>query len=140
MRYALILLFLCGCSYTYPIGTIGNKKLTKVNLGSLFGPGQTMIAVEDTNTHEVTFMAPIGGNGILPSAVVAGALVGGAALISRGDYGDTVSVNNSGGSPVVNSAPVINIPDPPPAPPLPAPSGIGPPFGSKQNFPRNWSK
>ena len=137
----LLLLFTChislvtvSCSYSHKFAQIGPIEYHKVNLGSVFGAGQTMIVTVNTNTGEMKEHAPIGGNGVLPSAVVAGALIGGAALISRGDYGDTVSVNQSGGSPaagpVINNSPVINIQDPPPAPPLPAPR-IKPPFGQK---------
>jgi len=122
MKYIPLLLILTACSYVHPIGTISDKKLHKVSLGSIFGAAQTMIVVEDTNTHEVTFMTPVGGNGILPSAVVAGSIIGGSALIASGGYGDEVAVNQSGNASSSSAASATANPmiqDPNPAPMIP---------------------
>lgn len=145
MRY-LLLLLLCGCSYTHQFGQVGPHKLYKIQLGSLSGPSQTMIGMENTNTHEITFLSPMGGNGILSSVTVAGSIVAGSYFVGKGlekSHGDSTTVNaNSQAQATADaqsasqSAPVINVPDGPPAPAI----GIGPPFGSKQGFPRNFSK
>lgn len=116
---------LCGCSYTYPIGTIGSKQLIKVQAGSLSGPTQTMIAMIDTNTHEVTFLSPMGGNGILSSVTVAGSIVAGSYFIGKGleKGGDHTTVNavanstaQSFSEAVANPVQNVIVPDPSPAP------------------------
>lgn len=72
----VIALALTGCSYTREIGVVGTKRFTKVQLGSLTAPGQTLIVVEDTQTHSITLLTPMGGNGVVPAFLQAGGIVG----------------------------------------------------------------
>ena len=148
--WTLLVMLLCACSYTYPIGRIGDKEFYKVNLGSTFGPGQTMIVIRDTNNGALTYMNPIGGNGVLPSAVVAGSIIGGSYYIGKGleKSGDRTTINSSSSAQSAAQAageanaaatanPSVTVEDGPLAPPI----GLGPPFGSRQGWPRNnWSK
>ncbi len=139
MRY-LLLLLLCGCSYTYQIpGAIGSKRFYKVTSGGIFVPAQSVIVVHDTNTHEITFMSPAQGNGALPALTAAGGIVAGSYVLGSTLKPDKTIVNQNSAA---QSAPVVTVQDPLPGPIIPAPDGVGPPFGSKQNFPRNriWSK
>ena len=87
-----------------------------------------MIAIVDTNTHEITFLSPMGGNGILSSVTVAGSIVAGSYFIGKGlekSHGDHTTVNavaNSASEAAAQATstanPVINVQDPPPAPPI----------------------
>ena len=116
-------LLLTGCSYTRHIGTVGTKRFTKVQLGSLTAPGQTLIVIEDTNTHEVTIMAPMGGNGVVPSLLTAGGIAGGAVAL-----GSALESDN-------RNTTTINIADDPPSPLIPPnnrpPANRPPPKGWK---------
>lgn len=103
-------LSLTACSYTRHIGTVGSKRFTKVQLGSLTAPGQTLLVVEDTSTHEITLMTPMAGNGVVPGLLQAGGIVGGA--IALGNIVDSDSDSSST---------TINIADDPPAPPMGVP-------------------
>lgn len=132
MKYLLLILPLLAqsCSYTYPIGTIGAKKLIKVQAGSLSGPTQTMIAIVDTNSNEITFLSPMGGNGVLSSVTVAGSIVAGSYFIGKGlerSHGDTTTISTSSESTSQAqseaiassiSTPTVIVPDPPPAGPM----------------------
>lgn len=137
----LLLPLLLGCSYTFPIGQIGPKKLYKVQAGSLSGPTQTMIAIVDTNSNEITFLSPMGGNGILSSVTVAGSIVAGSYFIGKGlekSHGDQTTINTEAsaqaqGEAIANSVsnPTIIVPDPPPAGMFPR---NRPPFGRARGF------
>lgn len=124
--------FITSCSYVYPIGQVGPKQFIKVQAASLSGPTQTMIVIIDTNSpNEVTMLSPMGGNGILASAAVAGSIVGGSYFIGKGlekSKGDSTTVNANASAESASqsqaeansaSSPVINIPDAPQGPPFP---------------------
>lgn len=116
----LLPLFISSCSYVHSFGQIGPHKLYKVQLGSIAAPGQTMVAMVDTNTGVVTFTAPIGGNGVIGSVVTSGGSVAMGYFIGKGlgESGDNTTINAAASvlsNPVLNNAPVINVPDPPPA-------------------------
>lgn len=127
--YCLLITLVSGCSYTHQFGQVGPHKMYKVQLGSISGPGQTMFALMNTNTGEVTFMSPMGGNGILSSVTVAGSIVAGSYFIGKGlekSHGDSTTVNANAqaesaaqSQAEANNAPVINIPDPPQGPLFP---------------------
>lgn len=118
MKY-LFLFLLCGCSYVHEFGQIGSHRLYKIQVGSLAAPGQTAIGMLDTNTGIVTFTSPIGGNGVVGSVVTAGGSVAMGYYIGKGlgKSGDQTTINTDLAN-EVTSNPVINIPDPPPAPPI----------------------
>lgn len=127
----LLPLALLGCSYTYPIGTVGSKRFVKVQAASLSGPTQTMIVIVDTNSNEVTMLTPMGGNGILTAATISGSIVGGSYFVGRGlgRGGDRTTVNavaESSSESAATATPLITVPDPPPAPPI---IRTRPPFG-----------
>lgn len=119
----LAMVLITGCSYVRPIGMVGSKRFTKVQLGSLSAPGQTLLVIEDTNTHEVIITQPMGGNGVVPSLIQAGGIVGGAAALGNAldrNNGDrTTVVNNAGDTSVSTDVDnTVKIEDDPPAPPF----------------------
>lgn len=127
----LALVALVGCSYTRSIGTVGSKRFTKVQLGSLTAPGQTLLVIEDTNTHEVIITQPMGGNGMVPSLVQAGGIAGAAAALGNSldrDHGDRTVVRTD----VSNQ---IEVTDEAPAPPIVPP--VKPPKPPKNRPPDN---
>lgn len=106
-----------------------------------------MIAIVDTNSNEITFLSPMGGNGVLSSVTVAGSIVAGSYFIGKGlekSHGDQTTVNTTANSSsdaqseaLANSIneslsqTTVIVPDPPPAPMLPR---SGPPFGRARGF------
>lgn len=141
----LLIPLLSACSYIHPIGKIGDKEFYKVQAGSVSGPTQTQIVIVDTNTHEITFLSPMGGNGILSSVTVAGGIVAGSYFIGKGlekSHGDQTTVNANSTSASDSSAqadsianslssPSITIHDPPPAPII---RRTSPPYGRARGF------
>lgn len=127
MRYLTVLLvLLTGCSYVNTIGLVGSKRFVKVQLGSLTAPGQTLLVIEDVNTHEITMMTPVAGNGVVPSLLTAGGIAGGAVALGNSFRRESTIYNNS-----QSSARVIE--DDPPSPPMPTrpPVNRPPPKGWK---------
>ena len=133
-------LLLASCSYTHEFGQIGPHRLYKVQLGSIAGSTQTMFGILNTNDNSIIWTTPIGGNGLIGAVgsgsgqAAAGWFIGKG--LEKGNFSSSVNVNADSAATAqsaANSSSTATIPDPPPAPPI----GLGPPFGSKQGWPRN---
>lgn len=93
LSLALLLTILTGCSYTKKIGQVGNIEFYKVQSTSFVGPTVNVIVSKPAGSDDaVKVEGSYGGNGIGPTVVGAGGLVGAAATLKP------TKVNASGGN------------------------------------------
>jgi hypothetical protein len=128
LPYIAMALLLVGCSYVHPIGQVGALRFTKVQVGSLTAPAQTLIVVENTNNGHVEVTQPIGGNGILSAAVLAAGGIGSSLAIADGIDSD-------------QNIRITGITDDAPAPPIVTPPVTPPPVvPPPHHHPPGWNK